>query len=652
MRLHPSVFLPLSSLAFALTGCAFGPSASSLPQPGVAISGTVFGGQQPIVGSHIYVLAANTTGYGNASRSLLTNGVAGTDAIGGYVLSGAGGSFSVTGGYTCSPGDQVYLYAAGGTVGTVTLSAATLMAVLGSCPTGGTFALTNPIVGINEVSTVAAAYSLAGYATDGTHVSSSGTTQALTGVKNAFATAANLVDLRSASALTVTPGNTGGTVPQAEINTLANILAACINSTGASSSACSSLFSNALSAGTRPSDTATAAINIAHNPGANVSNLFTILNGIGAAFSPSLSAAPHDFSLAIVWSFIPNQIAIDASGNIWGSSVGLMEYSNTGILLSPSTGFIGGGLTSYPTAVAIDPAGSVWTTNPPNYALSNAPAYNLISKFNSDGTSVSGRGFTGGGLNYPGVLTIDGSGNVWVGNGDGPNLSAGAGTVSAFNTAGVPLRNSPFAAGDLTTVNGIAADSTGSIWVSSLTQTLSGFNYITTSSLTKLSSAGAIVATPLVNSTTYDYTAYAVDASNSIWGSAFTSPSNEIFKVTSTGTQATSSPFAGNSALQQCLQMAVDGSGNVWCASDDDSIAEISNTGTPISPDAGYTIPNFLGPQWLAIDSSGNVWSTGGYTSGVNGGITGLTIELVGAAAPVVTPTSLAIQLGKLGARP
>jgi hypothetical protein len=98
--------------------------------------------------------------------------------------------------------------------------------------------------------------------------------------------------------------------------------------------------------------------------------------------------------------------------------------------------------------------------------------------------------------------------------------------------------------------------------------------------------------------------------------------------------------------------MAVDGTGNVWCASDDDSIAEISNAGVAISPDAGYILPNFLGPQWLAIDNAGNVWATGGYSNASNGGITGLTVELIGAAAPVVTPTSLAIQLGKLGARP
>ncbi len=49
-----------------------------------------------------------------------------------------------------------------------------------------------PYMVVNEVSTVAAAYAMAGFATDATHVGSSGTALALTGIANAFANAANL----------------------------------------------------------------------------------------------------------------------------------------------------------------------------------------------------------------------------------------------------------------------------------------------------------------------------------------------------------------------------------------------------------------------------------------------------------------------------
>ena len=88
---------------------------------------------------------------------------------------------------------------------------------------------------MNEVSTIATAYAIAGYATDATHVSSSGSTLAATGIANAFASVTNLETLNTGVALATTPVANGGngTVPQSEINTLANILASCVNSSGA-----------------------------------------------------------------------------------------------------------------------------------------------------------------------------------------------------------------------------------------------------------------------------------------------------------------------------------------------------------------------------------------------------------------------------------
>jgi hypothetical protein len=63
----------------------------------------VRGGQQLIVGSRIYLMAANTTGYGAASASLPdANAMGYSDSIGAYVLSGTGGVFSITGDYSCS----------------------------------------------------------------------------------------------------------------------------------------------------------------------------------------------------------------------------------------------------------------------------------------------------------------------------------------------------------------------------------------------------------------------------------------------------------------------------------------------------------------------------------------------------------------------
>jgi len=282
--------------------------------PGAPLTGQATSGSQPVVGAHVYLLAARTTGYGgaglaasgsNASVSVASAAETGnSDSVGAYVVTDANGSFSLTGGYSCTSGQQLYLYVLGGNAGAGANSAIGMMAAVGNCPSA-----TGPAVfaTVNEVSTVAAAYAMAGFATDATHVGSSGTALALTGIANAFANAANLADLPSGTALATTPvGNQ--TVPQAEIDTLANILASCVNSNG-TGSACTTLFANAESAGstgTVATDTATAAINIAHNPYGNpygnfqnIANLYALASGT-VPFAPALTADPYEFGISLV----------------------------------------------------------------------------------------------------------------------------------------------------------------------------------------------------------------------------------------------------------------------------------------------------------------------------------------------------------------
>jgi hypothetical protein len=65
------------SLLFLLTGCSSSPSpatpAPAAPTPGnnLTVSGSVHHGQMPISGGHVYLFAANNTGYGQPSVSLL-----------------------------------------------------------------------------------------------------------------------------------------------------------------------------------------------------------------------------------------------------------------------------------------------------------------------------------------------------------------------------------------------------------------------------------------------------------------------------------------------------------------------------------------------------------------------------------------------------
>ncbi len=630
MRLFAMTCLAASCL---LTGCAFNSPGTPAASPGVAFSGTVHGGQQPIAGARIYLLAPSAAGYGSASTSLLTAGIAGTDSIGGYVLSDANGNFSVTGDYTCTPATQAYLYATGGNPGAGTNAAVGLMTVLGTCPIAGTFALADPLVTINEVSTVAAAYAMAGYATDATHVASSGSTAALQGLRNAFAAAANLTGLRYGNAYTTTP-NGNGTVPQAEINTLANIIAACINSTG-TQAACTTLLTAAPNtAGTKPTETATAAINIAHRPAVNVATLYNLQPASGAPFMPTLTAAPNDFSLGIVWNISSSGAAFDSSNNLWTLANGILEYSNAGALLSPAAGYpTSGGVPAF--GPVLDPTNNIWFTT---FSSSPGIINSSITKISNGGNLLSPvGGYIGGGLNQPQALAIDGNGYVWAGN-------LAQATVSRFTSTGSPVSGSPYP-DSIGSVVSLAVDNLNDLWVASANTNNSLY------SLSLFNSSGVYVRSS-PSSGSAEQSNLSIDASNNIWGTRYSNGStNLIFKYSYYAVAPTGFPITGNTAVQQCLQTQIDGDGNLWCASDDDSIAEISPTGGAISPTNGYVVPNAFGPEYIAIDGAGNVWTTGNYYSdGTN--FYGLTVELIGAAAPVVTPLSLAIQQGKLGSRP
>jgi hypothetical protein len=208
-----------------LTGCALTNTASPGISGGTLLKGNVHGGQQPVVGAHVYLFAAGTSGYGGPSVPLLNPITTGQgDSIGGYVTTDSNGAFSITGDYACTTGTQVYLLATGGNPGlpgNQTNPNLALMTALGQCPASGSFAASIPTVAINEVTTVASVYAISGFMTDLTHVSSSGTALANTGIANAFATVNNLVNIVTGSALATTPAG-NGTVPQSTINTLAN----------------------------------------------------------------------------------------------------------------------------------------------------------------------------------------------------------------------------------------------------------------------------------------------------------------------------------------------------------------------------------------------------------------------------------------------
>jgi DNA-binding beta-propeller fold protein YncE len=611
-----------------------------------SLKGRLHGGQQGIVGAQVYMYQVGTGGYGAGATSLLNSGFVTTLSDGTFIIP--------AGSYSCGSGDQIYLYSVGGSPGPTNAanSAATLLSVLGDC---GNFGNLPASVQINEVTTVAAAYALSAFASGPTSISGGNSTQAATGIANAAATAANLVDLGLGTARTAPQGN-NGTVPQSEINTLADILAACVNVTDATyeganhnSSACSTLFGAATSdgtpSGTQPSDTATAAINIAQHPGANVGTLYDLATAT-APFQPILSGSsgydgPNDWTIAITYSggslHGPHGLAIDSAGYVWVANQArncISQFNFNGVP-GAEDGYDGngsdpsgcgnetsGGGIAGPSFIAFDPTGQyIWIANYDTLAVltfATGLGYeNYLSDYTGNG------GYTGCGLNLASEIALDSSGNAWIAN-EGYN----ANSISKFSLGG---GCSNYTGGGLAGSTGIAFDSSGHAWLSNgSANVLSEFN---------LSNGTAANAGYQFCGVQFG-SAVAV-AGNGIWVANGTSGSLTECKP-STGYSIASASGGGLSSGA----IAIDGLGNVWTANPgSNSISEFNSGGTAISAN-GYQA-SMSGPSQLAIDPSGNVWVTD-YNNGSGNSLT----EFIGAAAPVVTPVSVAVKNGQLGSRP
>jgi hypothetical protein len=649
-------------LPVILTGCAFGPKAAPNSAMGLALNGNVHGGQQPVSGAHVYLYAANTTGYGEPSVSLL-NSADGTvsDSDGNYyVITDASGGFTITGDYSCTQGQQVYLYAQGGDPGSGPNSSVGLLSVLGNCP-GGTFAAGTPFVEVNEVTTVAAAYALSGFAIDPTHIADdeavvSNPTAALakTGMANAFVNASNLADISSGIARSTTASGSG-MVPQATIDTLANILAACINSNGAvtgpdSPTACYTLLNSALSdgiSGTVPADTAAAAINIAHHPSLNIATLYGLASS-SPPFAPSLTTVPNDFSLGLVFTGgginLTNGMAVDAAGNVWSTnnSYYLTEISSAGVFLSGSNGYFSDAYT--PGPIAIDLNDNIWIGN----GAHTFDGPGSLFELSSNGTVLSGaNGYGYGLLRTPEGLAVDASNNIWA-------TDTVSDNVVEFSNSGQVLSGANgFMGGGISNPYQLTITPSGNVWVTNSTAY----------SISQLSNSGAPLtpSTGVTGSGFFGDSSLAIDHQNNVWGVAEGPVTHaQVSKISPAGVVLSGSGYA-TTAMQGVngggVTVSIDGDDNVWTPAGSSNVIELSNTGEVLSGSNGYGGGIASYPQYLVLDGSGDVWvSNATFTPsgvrGVPGVYTFKITELVGVAAPVVTPIAAAVKLNMLGARP
>ncbi len=610
-------FLTLVSLAalIVLSGCGSGTMGNQAPTP-LALHGKVHGGQQAVSSSTIQLYAAGSAvgsaGYGSAATPLLTT----------TVTTDPNGDFNITSDYTCpTPTTEVYIVATGGNPGLgagTNNTALAMMAALGECGN-----LTpSTLIFIDEVTTVASVYALAPFMKPGGGANLGASTTNSQGLANAFATVNNLVDTTKGTASGPTlPA--GATVPIAELNTLADMIAPCVNSNG-STGECASLFSAATpSGGSAPTNTIDAVLDIALNPANNVSGLYNLVTGT-APFQPILppTPTPNDWTVAVNYTgaglSTPYFLAVDAGGNVWVSNQGnssVSKLSPTGSAISGASGYTAGGVGG-PWGVAVDPSGNVWVADDNS---------NALTELSSTGTAVGASPFVVGGISAPYGIAINGSGTVWTANGA---------SVSAVLNNGTAQLNSPYTGGGLTDCYTIAIDNSGNIWVTN-------FSVSTVSELT--STGGAISSG----------SGYADGGLNGPWGIAIDSAGNAWVADNGTSRVSELNMFGGTTApsgfngggLSSPQGIAVDGAGSVWVANNgNNSVTELNNSGTAISPSTGYLGGAMNGPVTLAVDGSGNVWVSNGAASSVT--------ELVGVASPVVTPLSVAAKNSLLGQRP
>ena len=428
-RHRPASVIALALLSLAsvlLIGCSGLTATAPVRVPGGLFHGGVHGGQQPVVNAEILLYAAGNTGYGSS----YPYGTA-TSLLGGAsVRTDIGGNFSVTGLYTCpSASTPVYLVARQGSPGPGSPNNPNIaaMAALGACGnlTSSTY------ISVNEVTTVASVWALSPFMSGITNVGTS-PANAL-GLTNAFASVNKLVSTDTGT-VSGPALPTGAILPVAKINTLADILAACINSAGGvagDGSLCGKLFDYTTVNGIAPTDTITAALNIAQHPNTQTANL-TYLASPSSPFQPTLIAAPSDFSLVVTYSggglSQPKAIALDSSGSVWLPNAGnssVTKLSNSGAALSGVNGFTAGSLGA-PSAIAIDSSGNAWVAS---------SSLNTLTVLNPSG--IAGLGYNGIGISMPSSIAIDASSNVWVANSTGVTQISSAGVLTTFSTAGI-----------------------------------------------------------------------------------------------------------------------------------------------------------------------------------------------------------------------
>jgi hypothetical protein len=545
-----------------------------------------------------------------------------------------------------------------------------------------------PSVTVNELTTVAASYSMAQFLRTGVISGSSFGLRLAAGMND------NIVESATGQSSPVLSGspNADQTNSLRSTRSLANLLAACVENPTATAI----LFDLTTTVGgARPSNTVQALANLARDPGREVDGIFG-LTLLSELFAPPLVTMPDAWTVTVkvndsgdddVLIGGPGNLAFDQRGYAWVTNnvvQGTPDSSYYVLALKPNgqpadgrngtprSPLKGGGILGTGFGVTVDPRGSAWFGN---YGWGLCPGCQpsadgngSVSRFTSSGAATSQpHGYQGGPVRAQG-LAADLSGNIWISSydndsvyvflgghphqpigfrqyrGAGPfDVAVGAdGTAWVSNSGGLPLGEKPNSVAKYALVDGVleqqfllyigqqlrglSLDSHGNAWVASQGD---GLVYAFQPDGTEIGSfSGGGMDSP------WDT---AIDGEDNVWVANF-GP-----------LQLATPPFVGRLT-------------KLWGVHAPAGRA----LGEPISPDTGYTVPSagsevllhngdplygqggppsfvpLMRQTAVAIDQAGNIWTVNNWKPdididfGGNPGGDGIVI-FVGLAAPPTT---------------
>src|SRR6266403_4475419 len=447
---------------------------------------------------------------------------------------------------------------------------------------------------INELTTVAASYSMAQFYRSGVISSNSFGLQIAAGMNDNIVASAT----GQSSPVLLSSPNADQTNSLRSTRSLANLLAACVSDPNVTAS----LFDlTTPPGGLPPHNTAEALANLARDPGQNVDGIYalTLLSNL---YAPLLVEIP----------------------DAWTVTVKVNDSGDDSIL-------IGG-----PGNLAFDERGYAWVTNNVVQGTPNSSNYVLV--LNPNGQPADGRDGTprsplkGGGILGTGFgVTIDPRGSVWFGNfgwgmcsGCDPSPS-GNGSLSRFTLSGAAMSQPNGYQGGPVRAQGLGADAEGNIWISSY-ENDSVYVFLRGNPHHAVSFQQYDNSGPFDVAIAADGTAWVSNSGGLPSGNYPRSVAN--YALVNGVLEQQFLHFLG----QQLRGLSLDSHGNAWVASQGDSMIYA------IRPD-GMEIGHFTGggmdgPWDTAVDGEDNVWvaNFGPLESGSN--FTGKLTKLWGVNAP------------------